>query len=379
MKICDVVKDSIWFDPRVRKQVLEYVNRGIELVCVGTKDNRYDEKRVKEIPCQVHLVPMKASYSKRIPIVHKILREVCTNRDIYHEILKTKPDIIHANDLNALIPAYRASKKLKCGLIYDTHEIFLENPWIARNKFIKFVWGWFEKRIIHKVDLVVCVSHAAGDYLQKQYGIPAPMVVTNCIRRSECIVEQPDKRAPKEVLNHGQFYEGRGYETMIQTAPLVQDLEDVKLVIRGLGGREAMLREMAAEFNSPNFRMDPPVLVDELIPEASKAWAGVAITEPISINFELSVSNKLFEYAAAGIPVIMSDIPEHRYLNGKYGFGVILEEDTPKALAAAIRTLYEDDVLYRSCVAGSWKMSQEINWENEFGKLIEKEKELCGL
>ena len=32
MKICDVVLNSVWFDPRVRKQIMEYQRNGI-----GTK------------------------------------------------------------------------------------------------------------------------------------------------------------------------------------------------------------------------------------------------------------------------------------------------------------------------------------------------------
>lgn len=87
--------------------------------------------------------------------------------DLCRLIVSTQADVIHANDLNALIPAYYASKKMKCRLIYDTHEIFLENPWINRNRVSKFIWGCFEKYIINKVDLVVSVSHAAADYLKK--------------------------------------------------------------------------------------------------------------------------------------------------------------------------------------------------------------------
>ena len=73
--------------------------------------------------------------------------------------------------LNALIPAYYAAKKLKCGIIYDTHEIFLENPWVTRNKISKFVWSFFEKHLICRVDMVVSVSHAAAEYLKEKYNL----------------------------------------------------------------------------------------------------------------------------------------------------------------------------------------------------------------
>ena len=143
MRVCNVVKNSVWYDPRVRKQLYEYTRRGIEVVCVGVKDIRCDPKEVDKLPCKISLVDWNANNSFEKTLAGKILRELNSNQAISREIINAAPDLIHANDLNALIPAYFASKKLNCKLVYDTHEIFLENPWIARNKFIKFVWGLF--------------------------------------------------------------------------------------------------------------------------------------------------------------------------------------------------------------------------------------------
>ena len=47
MKVCDVVLNSIWYDPRVRKQIIEYKNQGVEVSCVGYRCNRFDEEQIK--------------------------------------------------------------------------------------------------------------------------------------------------------------------------------------------------------------------------------------------------------------------------------------------------------------------------------------------
>ena len=53
MKICDVVLNSVWFDPRVRKQIAEYIKQDdIDLVCVGWKCNKFDAEKVNEVPCK---------------------------------------------------------------------------------------------------------------------------------------------------------------------------------------------------------------------------------------------------------------------------------------------------------------------------------------
>ena len=161
---------------------------------------------------------------------------------------------------------------------------------------------------------MVSVSHAAADYLKKKYNIQKILVVTNCVSEKS-IIRNANKKYPLQVLNHGQFYEGRGYDILADVAPLIKDLSDVQIALRGFGKLEQSIRNKVEENHIDNLVFEPPVKVYELIPKAAEAWVGVAITEAISLNFKLSVSNKLFEYAAAGLPVIMSDIPEHRYLN----------------------------------------------------------------
>ena len=377
MKVCDCVKDSIWYDPRVRKQIDQYMRAGVEVEGVGVMDPRYSKEEVEKIGCPIYLTDIDSTfYGKKSSIFSKIYREIKTNIGIYKDICKTKAVIIHANDLNALIPAYFAAKKIKAKIIYDTHEIFIENPWIARKKVVKYIWGRFESFLIRRVDKVVCVSNAAAEYLAKKYRIARPMVVTNCIDKERIIAEEVLKSKHKEILNHGQFYEGRGYDILVETAPLISNYTDLQIVLRGFGSMETQLRNRVNERKISNLVFAPPVKVYELIPAASSAWVGIAITEPISINFELSVSNKLFEYAAAGLPVIMSDIPEHRYLNEKFHFGIILKNHSPESIVEAILKLYNNQDLYNECSANAIKLSKEINWEKEFEKLMSVENDL---
>ena len=310
MKICDVVKNSVWYDPRVRKQIISYMSaEDCEVEAVGVEDLRYDSQKVAEYPCDVRLVHIDSKYySDNRTFFTKLKRELIVNREMTRMICECKPDVIHANDLNALIPACKAAKKLKCRVVYDSHEVFVENAGIVCHKLIRLIWMAYEKHLIKRIDLMVCVSHAAADYLAKLYGIEKPMVVTNCSLRSEqCLTDE--KNSGFEILNHGQFYEGRGYDIMIEAIPLLKEYPDIKLALRGFGKLEDELKQRANQLGEENVRFYPKVLVQELIPLASKAHVGVAITEAICLNFKLSVSNKLFEYASAGLPVIMSDIP----------------------------------------------------------------------
>ena len=57
MKIAVIVKNSIWYDPRVRKQLFEYIRRGENVSAVGVKDARYNREAVISLPCRTVLCP----------------------------------------------------------------------------------------------------------------------------------------------------------------------------------------------------------------------------------------------------------------------------------------------------------------------------------
>ena len=135
MKVCDVVLNSIWYDPRVRKQIIEYKNQGVEVSCVGYRCNRFDEEQIKKIPAPVSIVSIDKKYDgKQKGIIRKVIREIKKKRVVKEAIIACAPDVIHANDLNALIPAYAASRKLKCRLVYDSHEINTDNYTGKKNR-----------------------------------------------------------------------------------------------------------------------------------------------------------------------------------------------------------------------------------------------------
>jgi len=369
MKICDTVTNSVWFDPRVIKQIDQYSSyEDVELSIVGKKCPMYKEEEVAKLPGKVELVSPPKKY------VHSVFINLWDFWTMSRAIIRTKADIIHANDLDALVPAFIAARKLKCKLIYDTHEVFLQNNWVYNNRIFYHFWKFFESRIIRKVDLVVCVSNAAADYICELYKIKRPMVVTNCVNR---ITATRDiiKHNGFEVLMHGKFYAGRGYDLMVQAAKLSSN-SDIKYAFRGFGSMETELRQYVEDNKLSNVIFYPPVKTRELLYSATSSHVGVAITVPYCLNFKLSVSNKLFEYLGAGLPVIMSDIPEHRYLNDRYQFGVVLKELTPECLNSAVLRLYNDKEFYAQCVRNAQRLSEELCWEVEFKRLYEVERKM---
>lgn len=369
MKIIDVVKNSVWFDPRVRKQILTYSDAGHSVTAIGIHDDRFSDEEIRKLPCK-SILPYSLLKRKKTAL-GKIFREINSNRAIAKAVVKEKPDCIHANDLNALIPCYTAFRRLrkKPILIYDTHELFLENPWMRAHKFYRFVWGIFEKRIIKKADQVICVTQSAADFLKKKYGVDNITIISNSVRKESILSPKQWTNGHFEVLNQGQYYEGRGYPETIEAASLVKN-RNICFVLRGLGDFEKYLRKLKDEKKAENVIFATPVKTSELIAAASESNVGVAFTKAICANYLYSISNKIFEYAAAGLPVIMSNIPEHKILNDKFHFGIIIGKDCPEEIAEAADKYYSDKSFYERCSKNAILMATETCWDNQFASYL---------
>ena len=276
MKVCDVVINPIWYDPRVRKQIKGYLANGVETVAIGLKIQDDDFEKISVIPCKINLVEIDNRYvgKQRNPF-KKIMRTYLRYRGVRDAILAERPDVIHANDLNALFPAFSAARKLKCGLIYDSHEVFVEND-VNMVISLKSLLRAAEKYMVKRVDRMVCVSHAAAEYFVEQYNIPMPMVVTNCSLQAEAVdCNGIGKNPGFEILNHGQFYAGRGYDIMAQACPLLKGYPEVRLAIRGFGRMEQELHDMVDGLeNKDQFLFYPRVAVQDLIHMAAGSHVG---------------------------------------------------------------------------------------------------------
>ena len=113
IKVCDVVRNSVWYDPRVIKQIDEYVKADFDVYVIGEEDNRYNATEIERIPASVRIVKIKDKYKRFQNKINTVLKEISVCRSLAKEIAACKPDIIHANDLDALLAAYIATRSWK--------------------------------------------------------------------------------------------------------------------------------------------------------------------------------------------------------------------------------------------------------------------------
>lgn len=89
-------------------------------------------------------------------------------------------------------------------------------------------------------------------------------------------------------------------------------------------------------------------------------------------NYERSLPTKLFEYMAAGLPVVVSDFPFFRELLDSIGCAIYVDPLEPAQIAAAIDELLADEERAREMGRlGAAAVRERFGWQHEAPKLIE--------
>jgi glycosyltransferase involved in cell wall biosynthesis len=140
------------------------------------------------------------------------------------------------------------------------------------------------------------------------------------------------------VLYLGGLMGGRGLEQLVDAIALVPE---VQLVMLGSGAEEERIRERAAA-RGASVLVLPPVAPDLVEAYAASADVGVSPIVPSCLNYRYSLPNKLFQYMAAGIPVVASDFRQVREVVEGSGSGTVVDTTRPEAIAKGIRRVLAD-------------------------------------
>lgn len=283
------------------------------------------------------------------------------------ELLHFKPDLVIANDWRALPVAYAAKQACNARIIYDSHEFASEefaDSWrwrlLARRHVVRI-----EERYIREADAVVTVSDGIADALAVRYGLARPIVISNTPAWQETAFRPTGD--PVTVLYHGALVPRRGLETLIESVSLWPAA--FRLVIRGpaQGGFDQHLRALAGGLGE-RVTFAPAVPPDQVVPSAAQADIGIFLLSNSTTHARFAMPNKIFEYIQAGLMVISSDLPEIRKVVESAGCGLLLDQDTPQAIAACLARL--DPARIDACKRAALGRAKDLNFEAEGGKLL---------
>ena len=101
-----------------------------------------------------------------------------------------------------------------------------------------------------------------------------------------------------------------------------------------------------------------------------EASAGLAVLHPVQSYVE-SQPVKIFEYMAAGLPVIASDFPRFRELVEQNGCGICVPPRDPAAIAAAIEWIFDHPLEAAEMGRRGRRLALDsFNWKSEEDTLL---------
>ena len=256
-----------------------------------------------------------------------------------------------------------------CVLIYEPHELETETAGLrgVRQQVTRVV----ERMLIGFVDAICVVNRSIADWYTSVYNIRDVRVVRNVPYRTPAFSARTGllRQAiglgaeSRLFLYQGLLAPGRGIQILIDAFSRLPS--DFQLVFMGYGELSDVIKVAAREY--PNIHYISAVPPDVLHHYTVDADVGISLIEDVCLSYRLCLPNKLFEYAACGVPSVVSDFPEMGSFVGRYDCGWRITP-TADALVALLSGLTAEEIASKHINA--LQVSEAFNWQEEEGALL---------
>lgn len=291
---------------------------------------------------------------------------------LYKRLKKDSNIILHANDLDALLPNYLLSKKFSVPLVFDSHEIFSEMPSV-QGRMSQKIWRYLQNTIVPNLKFMMTASKSYSDWFENKYGIQS-VFVQNAPKKLELNSSIPTNKV-KVLLYQGALNPFRGIDKAILA---MHHLENVIFKIAGDGPIKKNLEDLVIKENlSHKVQFLGKLLPDDLRKITITADLGFSIEENGGESYLYSLPNKVLDSIQARIPLVMANLPEMVRIKNQFDVGEIIQNHQPETISKAIeKVLRKGRANYLSELE---KAANILCWENEEEKLLKLFKQASGL
>ncbi len=289
--------------------------------------------------------------------------------------LANPADIYHFHDPE-LIPVGLVLKITGKHVVYDVHEDvpaqIMTKSWIPGPLRSVASTGI---RLVHKLanrvfdGIVVARSDAAEAFAGENVAL-----VQNYPLLSEFgeVSSSGAARAtdPSVVTYVGGITEIRGIREMIAAIAIVSRTHNVVLELAGPFQPAALQQEMETQPGWIHVRYRPWIDRREMADLLATSSVGLLLFLPVP-NHVTSYPNKLFEYMAAGLPIVASNFPYWEQFVDEIGSGLRVDPTNPEEIAAAITRLLDDPAAANVMgQRGAAAVQERFSWEPEAERLV---------
>jgi glycosyltransferase involved in cell wall biosynthesis len=366
MKILMVLMNEFTHDLRVLKEGKSLIESGHNVNLIALKD---DNTPAYEVIEGIHVFRMHVKSRTILPknYVFWFFKYLEFVKRAIHKAKMIKPDIVHCHDLNTLIVGTVLKKRLKIPLVYDSHELYLDRNF---PKPVHILWKSIERHGIRRADRVFVENPSRGQILEKRYGIHGTIPLRNCqqlkVYTRTDVLKKRLKLDTKDriVLYQGIVTKVRGMDKLLEMMNYLPDF--VHLVILGDGAYLNVMKETVAFNKLDRVHLLGQISLHELPQYTASSDIGISLIQNINNNHYYALSNKIFEYMSAGLPVVFSDFPEMRRVITEENVGFVVDETNSEQAAKAVMKILNNPELYKTMSLNAKKaVKEKYNWDKE--------------
>jgi glycosyltransferase involved in cell wall biosynthesis len=297
------------------------------------------------------------------------------------EALATGASLFHLHDpeLLIMVPGLR---RRGARVIYDAHEDLaaqvLKKDWIPgrlRAPTSRAV-SWLLPRATSRLDAVV----TATPDIAELHRAPSVRVVRNFPVLSELspsadAVPYRERRLRLAYVGGITILRG-AHEMVAATKLLARDFPAVELALAGQFDPETLKRDTFAELGHPNLSVHGHLDREGVRRILGSSRVGLVVEHPTPAYLR-ALPVKMFEYMAAGLPILASDFPLWREIIDSAGCGILVDPLDPQAIADSLRSLLSDpEASEQMGLRGQEAAKRRFTWSSEAKTLVGLYREL---
>lgn len=289
--------------------------------------------------------------------------------------LRFRPTVFLAHNLPMLPVALAAARATGSRLAYDSHELFTEQMLSPR---VKDRWKAIENKYIGQADLLLTINKPIAEELTRRYAPeneihvvmnaenPLPLQAHEELLRDRLKLSKDDRL----LLFQGGLSANRNLHTIVEAIGLIKH-PAIHLVFLGNGNQRKSLSAIAQKNKTTSqVHFLDAVPQDQLLRYSASADLGVIPYQSTCLNNHLCTPNKLFEFIAAGVPILASDLPELRRIVVDNDIGMVADFSNPSRAADAISAAFVDKGTLQRWKANVLAVQSRLNWHVEGEKFV---------
>jgi glycosyltransferase involved in cell wall biosynthesis len=309
-------------DVRVEKEIkaLHAAGHNVHLLCYTRSGQPLNEEMNGVAVSRVTISPLRykmKALALLLPFYFNFWE-----KHISRQLQNEHYDALHFHDLTLAKVCLRAGQKVKVPVIGDYHE---NRPEIMKyyhhvrsfpGNVLISVRGWQKYQMVHTphLDHLILVTPEAKDYYSRHYGVPAEKitVVENFPDLKELMQFDADDALIKKyssrkmLLYFGDTGLRRGTATILEAAERMKNDPEYCFVIVGDSREQQKLLEMKQTKKLDNVELTGYLPLEKALSYFRAAHAGLS---PLlgNIHHDTTYANKIFQYMAFGLPVVVSN------------------------------------------------------------------------